>query len=559
MDTRTTHRGRNGDTARPTDAVRSTADSAARHAGNAAAEHGDDGFEQARQKLRRHFGYPDFRGVQPRAIRAVLAGRDVLVLMPTGGGKSLCFQIPALVLRGLTLVISPLISLMKDQVDALRRRGIPATYINSTLGTAEVDARLAACAHGGMKLLYVAPERFDSADFRRRLRAFEIRLLAVDESHCISEWGHDFRPSYRRLGAVRSDLGCPCIALTATATPAVREDILAQLGLRRPVVLTGGFDRANLSWHVIATRNEAEKDRALLRLLRKPRDGVAVVYAPTRRKVDALADLINHTGIRASGYHAGASAADRHRLQEDFMRGDTPVIVATSAFGMGIDKPDVRLVVHHAMPATLESYYQEAGRGGRDGGPADCVLLHAYADRFTHEFLIDQRHPPEPVVRKVLEVAAHERRSAVAARVTLTRLAAAAQVPGGPEQADSALRILDRSGALRIVPARHSTDPDLRIIVFEPDAVAPARIEWKTARRDREREYQKLMWMQRYAYHAGCRRGFVLRYFGDPAAMRHCGACDRCLAGTASMLPGAAPPRGGRARRARDSLIRRLR
>lgn len=216
---------------------------------------------------------------------------------------------------GLTLVISPLISLMKDQVDTLRRRGIPATYINSTLASAEVDSRLAACAHGGVKLRYVAPERFDGSDFRRRLRSFSISLLAVDESHCISEWGHDFRPSYRRLGEVRTSFGCPTIALTATATPTVREDILAQLGLHRPAILTGGFDRANLAWHVIAARNEQDKDRTLLRLLHRPRDGVAVVYAPTRRKVDALADLINHTGMRAAGYHAGASAAERHRLR----------------------------------------------------------------------------------------------------------------------------------------------------------------------------------------------------------------------------------------------------
>jgi ATP-dependent DNA helicase RecQ len=516
-------------------------------------------FAEAREKLRRHFGYPDFRGVQPRAIRAALAGRDVLVLMPTGGGKSLCFQIPALVLPGLTLVVSPLISLMKDQVDALRRRGIAATYINSTLGSAEVDARLAACAHGGTKLLYVAPERFESADFRRRLRAFEISLLAIDESHCISEWGHDFRPSYRRLGEVRNLLGCPVVALTATATPAVREDILAQLSLRSPVILTGGFDRANLAWHVIGTRNEPDKDRVLLQLLRKPRDGVAVVYAPTRRKVDALADLINHTGIRAAGYHAGASAADRSRLQEDFMRGDTPVIVATSAFGMGIDKPDVRLVVHHAMPATLESYYQEAGRGGRDGGPADCVLLHAYQDRFTHEFLIDQRHPPEETVRLVLSAVTREKGVDPAVRITLTQLASAAHVPGGPEQADSALRILDRAGALHVVPSPRNTDPDLRIVTFEPDAVEPARLNWKAARRDRDREYEKLMWMQRYAYHTGCRRGFVLRYFGDPFAMRHCGACDRCLAAEAGLLPGVSAPRSDRTRRARDAVLRILR
>jgi ATP-dependent DNA helicase RecQ len=515
----------------------------------------DARFSEARAKLRRHFGYPDFRGVQPRAIRAVLAGRDVLVLMPTGGGKSLCFQIPALVLPGLTIVVSPLISLMKDQVDTLRRRGVAATYINSTLGTAEVDARLAACAHGGMKLLYVAPERFDSNDFMRRLRAFRISLLAIDESHCISEWGHDFRPSYRRLGTVRHELACPVVALTATATPRVREDILAQLDLRQPVVLTGGFDRANLLWHVLAARTDAEKDRTLLRLVRRPRDGVAVVYAPTRRRVDALTDLLNHAGLSAAGYHAGASATNRHRLQEDFMRGDTPVIVATSAFGMGIDKPDVRLVVHHAMPATLESYYQEAGRGGRDGGPADCVLLHAYADRFTHEFLIDQRHPSEMIVRTVLATLARATRPGVARRTSLDRLASRAHVPGGVEQADAALRILDRAGAIRLVATPRNVDRDLRIVILESHAGAAA-VDWRAARRDREREYEKLRWMQRYAFHSGCRRGFLLRYFGDPAAMNRCGACDRCRSGRKALYPGARAPRGQRPRRARDALTR---
>src|SRR5690606_16370575 len=208
-------------------------------------------YERAREELRRRFGYPDFRGVQPRAIHAVLEGRDVLVLMPTGGGKSLCYQIPALVLPGLTLVVSPLISLMKDQVDALHRRGVSATYINSTLPSSDVDARLAACARGEIKLLYVAPERFDSPDFRRRLDGFRVSLLAVDEAHCISEWGHDFRPSYLRLGEVRRALACPAIALTATATVATRNDIVTQLALREPVVIAGGFDRKNLSWHVI--------------------------------------------------------------------------------------------------------------------------------------------------------------------------------------------------------------------------------------------------------------------------------------------------------------------
>jgi len=521
----------------------------------------DEAFEQARATLQRLFGYPDFRGVQPGAIRAVLAGRDVLVLMPTGGGKSLCFQIPALVLPGLTLVVSPLISLMKDQVDALERRGVPATFINSTLGAAEAEARLAGCAEGRIKLLYVAPERFDSADFRRRMEGVEVSLLAIDESHCISEWGHDFRPSYLRLGNVRQVLSCPAIALTATATPAVRDDIITQLGLRQPVVIAGGFDRTNLSWHVVAARNEEEKDRALLRLLRQPRGGSAVVYAPTRKKVDALADLLNRMGVPAAGYHAGAGAEDRHRLQEEFMSGRTPVIVATSAFGMGIDKPDVRIVAHHAMPATLESYYQEAGRGGRDGNPAECVLLHAYQDRFTHEFLIDQRHPPEDTLRNVLDAVLRERPadSDEPVRISLARLVVAARVAGGTEAADAALRALERGGAWHLLKATRGGDADARAVGFETGAGEPVLVDWQALRKAREREYGKLEWVQRYAYTRECRRGFVLRYFGDPAAMSRCDACDRCLGQPASGLPRTArPPRQKLDERLRQ-LLRRLR
>jgi ATP-dependent DNA helicase RecQ len=356
----------------------------------------------ARAALERTFGYPDFRGGQVPAVTAVLDGRDVLVLMPTGGGKSLCFQVPALVLPGLTLVVSPLISLMQDQVEVLERKGVRAALLNSTLTREESDARLDAAERGELRMLYVAPERFASEAFRTRLCNLRVSLLAVDEAHCISQWGHEFRPSYRRLGSVRELLGCPVIALTATATPAVRSDIRDQLRLRDPVEIVNGFDRANLAWHVLAAERNRDRDDLLLALLRRPRDGVAIVYASTRQRVDGVADLLNRQGMPCIAYHAGIRGAERHRLQQAFMKGAAPIVVATSAFGMGIDKPDVRLVIHHGMPADLESYYQEAGRGGRDGGPSDCVLLHAYRDRFTHEFLIAQNHPDRAVVEQVL-------------------------------------------------------------------------------------------------------------------------------------------------------------
>ncbi len=414
-------------------------------------------LDDARAALRRHFGYPDFRGAQADAIAALFARRDVLVLMPTGGGKSLCFQVPALLLPGPTVVVSPLISLMQDQVDALQRRGVPATFVNSTLPTAEREARLARAERGEVRLLYVAPERFDVPGFAERLRAIGVPLLAVDEAHCISQWGHDFRPAYLRLGALRARLGCPVMALTATATPEVRRDIVRQLRLRDPLVLARGFDRENLAWHVVGATGDAQKDALLVALLgRAPKEGVSLAYAATRRKVDSLADLLNRAGVRAAGYHAGVPPAERRRLQEAFIAGTDGVIVATNAFGMGIDKPDVRLVVHYDMPPSLEAYYQEGGRAGRDGGPARCVLLHAPRDRLTHEFLIEQSLPPRPAVETVWQALLEARAAAADPVLRLDAAGLARRSPRlrGAGQVESVLRLLEEGGALRRVPLR---------------------------------------------------------------------------------------------------------
>ena len=420
------------------------------------------GLDVARVALQRYFGYPDFRGGQNDAVRAVLARRDVLVLMPTGGGKSLCFQVPAMVLPGLTLVVSPLISLMQDQVATLQRKGVRAAFINSSIPAEQAAARLRQAESGELKMLYIAPERFGAASFDEALRRLDVALLAVDEAHCISQWGYDFRPSYLRLGEVRARIGCPVVALTATATPEVRQDIIRQLRLREPAVVARGFDRTNLTWHVVPARDAAIKDRMLVSMLRRQRTGSVVVYASTRRTVDALADLFNRAGIPTAAYHAGIAAAERERLQDEFMESRVRVVVATSAFGMGIDKPDVRLVAHFAMPASLEAYYQEAGRAGRDGEPGVCVLLYSPGDRRTHDFLLEQSHPSRAVIEAVYTAARGCADPTGAVFGSAADIGRAADPPLPGRLVEAALRVLIEFDVLRAAPAAPS--PWIRLI-----------------------------------------------------------------------------------------------
>ena len=399
----------------------------------------------AREALERHFGYTDFRPGQGEAIGAVLAGRDALVIMPTGSGKSLCYQVPALVLPGLTLVVSPLIALMEDQVAALQRAGLPATLVNSTLAPDELEARVDEAVAGRVKLLYLAPERFGSPAFRRTLPRMRVAFVAVDEAHCVSEWGHDFRPSYLRLPEIWPLIGSPPIlALTATATPEVRRDIIAEVGLRRPRVVVRGFDRPNLRWRVRREEKLAGKCRALLSAV-EGAGGSSVIYGSTRKMVESATELLRSAGAVAVAYHAGLPQAARAEAQRAWTSGRVPIVVATNAFGMGIDKPDVRRVIHFQMPGSLEAYYQEAGRAGRDGEPADCLLLHGYGDRFIHEFFIRSAYPPRKVVVAMYRVLA---RAAASGPVRASRFVR--RVPGvkSEREAYSALRILTEAGCV---------------------------------------------------------------------------------------------------------------
>ena len=338
--------------------------------------------------LKQYFGYSSFRQGQVELTDALLAGRDVLGIMPTGAGKSLCYQVPALMFRGVTIVVSPLVSLMKDQVNALVQQGVSAAYLNRSLTDAQYRKALQYAGSGRYKIIYVAPERLGTAGFQAMCSRINISMVAVDESHCVSQWGQDFRPSYLDIGSFIEQLGCrPVVgAFTATATEEVKRDIIHMLGLRRPTVVTTGFDRPNLYFGVLRPK---DKDEKLLELLREREQRSGIIYCSTRKGVEEVCDLLNSRGIAATRYHAGLEDAERVRNQEDFVYDRRQVMVATNAFGMGIDKSNVSFVIHYNMPKNLESYYQEAGRAGRDGSEADCILLYSKRDVQTCRYFIE--------------------------------------------------------------------------------------------------------------------------------------------------------------------------
>lgn len=414
-----------------------------------------DLLTHARAALARHFGYADFRPPQVPAVEAILARRDALIVLPTGGGKSVCFQVPALLFPRLTVVVSPLISLMDDQVQGLARRGIGATCLNSTLPPDEVATRLGRLRRGEARLVYVAPERLAAGTTSRTLAAIGVDLLAIDEAHCVSEWGQDFRPSYLKLAAIRRTLGDPqAVALTATATPRVRRDVARLLALRDPVTVVGGFDRPNLTFRVEPVAGDAERNQATLMHVRATKAPV-VVYAATRRQVDQVTRLLVASGVNAVAYHAGLASEPRAAAQDAFMAGSARVIVATNAFGMGIDKPDVRLVLHYLLSGSLEDYYQEAGRAGRDGARSRCVLLFSAADRQVHDRMRHAGRVRPALVRSVWEALTAASGGTLAVPLDAAAVQRTVREPDRDE-VQRAIRVLQDRGVLPVLPAAAS-------------------------------------------------------------------------------------------------------